>query len=485
MSERIGGVERKPRTLDEYDAPVPHGTSATKALPPDAPWLKEPAFGGTPSFAPEMLSNPSLLGGPSVPAPNKEWPTLPPLGAPSFAPIAKKSCERLVATPDNAHAFVERHISLRDALKDGAFGSASELERFIDDYVAASEKAPGCKALCDEARTVGPEILANRLASDEKDAERALEQQRMVDRVQFMQVRPPLIMQQRAAIGEVAIPIARAVTTIAKLAPIVGDLVVAAEVLTGRELAGLGEKMDKVDRAVDAALLLAPFAAKALGKGARGAAELLRLSRATGRSVSECRALCRTAVAVEKHRAALGEAIATAKSGGPLSSSQREALAAVSESAESVADGGLRQRTYKPSLTRDASLPAGAGWTDKYGNVGISPRGTRVDRALAHAHESVHSFLSPKAMNRFREFRANLSMAAYQKSEMFRFLEEALAETFAQVKVNGLRALPEGLSFPFRNGYVTVSGTVREGAAGTIVYGGVLYGVYLTVADDR
>jgi hypothetical protein len=130
-------------------------------------------------------------------------------------------------------------------------------------------------------------------------------------------------------------------------------------------------------------------------------------------------------------------------------------------------------------------LPAGEGWTDKYGNVGISPHGTPKDRALAHAHESVHSFLSPKAMNRLREFRANLSMAAYEKSELFRYIEEALAETYAQVKVNGLRALPEGLKFPVRNGYVTVSGTVREAADGVIVYGGVLYGIYLTVEGDR
>ena len=48
---------------------------------------------------------------------------------------------------------------------------------------------------------------------------------------------------------------------------------------------------------------------------------------------------------------------------------------------------------------------------------------------------------------------------------------------YPQVKVNGLRALPDGLAFPVRNGYVTVDRVVKEGAIGTVVYGGVLYAV--------
>lgn len=48
-------------------------------------------------------------------------------------------------------------------------------------------------------------------------------------------------------------------------------------------------------------------------------------------------------------------------------------------------------------------------------------------------------------------------MAAYQKSDLCRYLEEALAESYAQVKVNGLRGLPEGLAFPIRNGHMKVN----------------------------
>ncbi len=142
----------------------------------------------------------------------------------------------------------------------------------------------------------------------------------------------------------------------------------------------------------------------------------------------------------------------------------------------------VRGRMYKPTTTLDPSMPAGSGGTDKYGNVTVSSAGTPKDIAIATSHEAVHSFLSPKAMNGLRELRANAGMTAYDKSQLCRYLEEALAETYAQVKVNGLSALPEGLTFPLREKYdLTLSGVIKEGAIGTVVYGGVLYGVYLAV----
>lgn len=111
-------------------------------------------------------------------------------------------------------------------------------------------------------------------------------------------------------------------------------------------------------------------------------------------------------------------------------------------------------------------MPAGEGGTDKYGNILISPHGTAKDRALAHAHahESVHSFDAPKTMNRLREVRADIGMAAYEKSALCKYIEEALAESYAQVMVNGVRALPDGLTFPIRNGYVTFGRVVKEGS---------------------
>ena len=115
----------------------------------------------------------------------------------------------------------------------------------------------------------------------------------------------------------------------------------------------------------------------------------------------------------------------------------------------------------------------------------ISPHGSPKDIALATAHESVHSFLSPKALNGLREFRANLAMTAYEKSSLCRYLEEALAESYAQVAVNGIRALPEGLVFPLRGGYdLTIRRIAAEGAIGTILYGGALYGVHIAVTKE-
>ena len=271
----------------------------------------------------------------------------------------------------------------------------------------------------------------------------------MRDRIAPLQLRPPIPVQQRAAVGEVAIPIARVTTSIAKLVPIAGELVVLAEVATGRSMLGLGEKLSNAERALDAALLIAPRAAEALGSGVRGAAELLRLSRATGRSVEEVRVVCRVAVTVQANRVALREGIATAQSGKVLTTAERTALDAVARSAESLPESqALRRRAYTPTLTHDGSLPTGEGWTDKYGNMAVSPHGTAKDVALTTAHESVHSFLSPRALDGLREIRADARMAAYKKSDLCRYLEEALAESYAQVKVNGLRGLPEGLAFP-------------------------------------
>ena len=142
---------------------------------------------------------------------------------------------------------------------------------------------------------------------------------------------------------------------------------------------------------------------------------------------------------------------------------------------------GTRQRMYKPTVTSDPTLPAGVGATDKYGNVTFSPHGSAKDVALAKTHEAVHSFLSPKAINGLREFRADLGMMAYQRSALCRYIEEALAESYAQVKVNGVTALPHGLRFPIREGYVTIGRVGGEAAIGTIMYGGILYGVYVTV----
>ncbi len=137
----------------------------------------------------------------------------------------------------------------------------------------------------------------------------------------------------------------------------------------------------------------------------------------------------------------------------------------------------------RPSVTPDPSLPAGVGETDAFGNVRYSTQGTAADQALARYHEGVHSSLSPKFWL-LRNFRARLGMSAYEKSALLQYVEEALAETYAQMKVNGLRGIPKGLRFPIDNGYVALRPVVTEAAIGTVVYGGIVYGVYVLMSDD-
>ena len=144
--------------------------------------------------------------------------------------------------------------------------------------------------------------------------------------------------------------------------------------------------------------------------------------------------------------------------------------------------GGVKayRGRYKPTTTGDPALPAGEGSTNKYGDIIYSTRGAATDQALVLYHEQVHSFLSPK-LKLFRELRADLGMTAYQKSYFLKYLEEALAESYAQMRVNGLKGLPAGIRFPIANGYVTLRAVLTEAAAGaafgTISVGGIVFAV--------
>jgi hypothetical protein len=85
-----------------------------------------------------------------------------------------------------------------------------------------------------------------------------------------------------------------------------------------------------------------------------------------------------------------------------------------------------------------------------------------------------------------REQRADFGMSGYQNSALLRYLEEALAETYAQLRVNGIKGLPAGVRFPIANGYVTLRAVATEasiGAAGvTLVIGGIVFVVDIEAA---
>jgi hypothetical protein len=133
---------------------------------------------------------------------------------------------------------------------------------------------------------------------------------------------------------------------------------------------------------------------------------------------------------------------------------------------------------HEALITGDPNLPAGYGATNKYGDIVYSTQGSANDQALALAHERLHSYLSPKLMP-LRGVRADVRMAAYKHSELVRYLEEALAESYAQVKVTGISGLPTGIRFPVANGYVRLDRVVKESAVGTLAVGGLTYGVYV------
>lgn len=137
----------------------------------------------------------------------------------------------------------------------------------------------------------------------------------------------------------------------------------------------------------------------------------------------------------------------------------------------------------RPTVTGDASLPAGEGATNAFGDVTYSTAGTATEVQLVRVHELVHSFLSPR-LGILRTFRARLAMSAYMRSAILRYLEEALAESVAQLAAYGVVGLIRGIRFPIANGYITLQQLVSEGAEiGTIVVGTQRFSVQVVITS--
>lgn len=141
---------------------------------------------------------------------------------------------------------------------------------------------------------------------------------------------------------------------------------------------------------------------------------------------------------------------------------------------------------YKPT-TNEVSEPAGTGVTSFWGNAEISRYGTDIDRALVRRHERIHQILAPKFYF-MRNFRVQNRVNAYLRSSLWRYIEEALAETSAQVGVFGMRKFFTGIKFPVKLGYVylTRSGGVDDAdllgrgvlkEAATLLNSGIIMGM--------
>lgn len=134
---------------------------------------------------------------------------------------------------------------------------------------------------------------------------------------------------------------------------------------------------------------------------------------------------------------------------------------------------GLR---YRPTVRADPRLGAGNGSTSMWGDIVVSTRGSATDRALVLLHEKVHQFLAPK-LYVLRNFRMGGRWDSYTRASLYRYVEEALAETIAQVGVNGMRNFFVGIRFPVGAKYAYLTqgggfdprflgkGVVPEGAA--------------------
>ena len=111
------------------------------------------------------------------------------------------------------------------------------------------------------------------------------------------------------------------------------------------------------------------------------------------------------------------------------------------------------------------------GTTDKFGNVVIDSNLVGEQLLQTVRHEGVHSFLSPSP-GVIGNIRADIGIAAYQRSHLVQFLEEGAAETWAT------GSLRQGLSFPLRNGYVSGGRVFIEGVGYVTIVGGSAYGAY-------
>ncbi|MGK9236146.1 hypothetical protein KXS07_30285 [Inquilinus limosus] len=135
-------------------------------------------------------------------------------------------------------------------------------------------------------------------------------------------------------------------------------------------------------------------------------------------------------------------------------------------------------------LSRPAQLPGGSlGETTAFGEITIARNQSLTEQRLTLFHELVHRYFSPRT-GPLRQLRAELNMSAYSRSALLRYLEEALAEGHAQLRVYGLARALGAYRFPLQGGYVTISELATEGIAiGTITLGGVLFHVSISSGD--
>lgn len=136
----------------------------------------------------------------------------------------------------------------------------------------------------------------------------------------------------------------------------------------------------------------------------------------------------------------------------------------------------------EPTVTFAPMEPGDLGGTDDYGNIEINQNLSPEEQRITLDHETVHSILSPK-IGTLREFRARVAASGYERVLLLRYLEEAMAETYALVRANGIRDVITGVTFPIKNGYLTITDLTNQtqGAfIGIVVVNGQARHVFFT-----
>lgn len=142
---------------------------------------------------------------------------------------------------------------------------------------------------------------------------------------------------------------------------------------------------------------------------------------------------------------------------------------------------------YKPKTQAVDNLGPGVlGNTSIYGDIQYLSRLTGKLKTETILHEKVHAFLTPK-LYPLRNLRVRLNWNGYAKSYLLRYLEEAIAETVAQVGTHRFRNAVVGIKFPVKEGYVTLAEMgleVKGILLGPVNSSGMIYRAYLTLGTD-
>jgi hypothetical protein len=117
---------------------------------------------------------------------------------------------------------------------------------------------------------------------------------------------------------------------------------------------------------------------------------------------------------------------------------------------------------YKPTVTYKPLSPNLGGYTTEYGDIVINSLKPAWEQAQALLHERIHQILTPK-LYFLRDVRVTMTMEGYNRSYLLRYLEEALAQTYALVKSRGPGSALEGIRFPVKSGYMTIGGAATAG----------------------